>query len=81
MLRNKTMRNNLKPEDKLILKASADPKYKGRQIVVVGKEIHVLTTKNKKERAKLLTSLVRKYPTSTPTITYIPKDNTLILIL
>lgn len=73
------MKKNLKPEDKLILKASSNPKYKGRQIIVVGKEIHVLTTKNKNDRAKLLTSLVKKYPTSTPTIAYIPKDNTSLL--
>lgn len=75
------MGKKLKPEDKLILKASTNPKYKGKQVVVIDKEIYVLTTKNKRERAKLLTSLVKKHPTSTPTIAYIPKDNTLILIL
>lgn len=75
------MRKNLKPEDKLILEASSNPKYKGKQVVVVEKEIHVLTTKSRKERVRLLTSLVKKYPTSTPTIAYIPRDNTLILIL
>lgn len=75
------MKKTIKLEDKLILKASANPKYKGKQIVVVDKEIHILTTKNKKKRAKLITSLVKKYPTSTPIIAYIPKDNTLILIL
>lgn len=74
------MRKNIKLEDKLILKASTDLKYKGKQVVVVNGKIHILTTKNRKKRAKLLTSLVKKYPTSTPTIAYIPKDNTLILI-
>lgn len=75
------MRKVLSKEDRLLLKASTDPTYKGRQIVVVGNEIHILSTKNKKARAKLLTTLLKKHPKSTPTITLIPKDNTLILVL
>lgn len=74
------MKNNIKRQDKIFLKASMNPKYKGKQVIVVGDEIHVLSTRSKEARKKLITSLVEKYPEATPTITLIPKDNTLILI-
>lgn len=67
--------------NQLIAKLSQDPQYEGKQVVVMGKEIHILSTKNKAQRAKLLISLVEKYPRQTPTIAFIPKQDTLILIL
>lgn len=70
-----------KTEERLIAEAYKNPKFKGKQIVVAGNEARILSTKNKKERIKLLTSLVKKYPQSIPTIAFIPKENTLILIL
>lgn len=67
-------------EDNLIARAYRKPKYRGKEVVTVNNEIHLLSTKNKEARVKLLTSLVKKYPGSTPMITLIPKENTLILI-
>lgn len=55
----------------------SNPKYKGLHVVVVkGK---VFTAKSGKEANEILDRLERKYPTETPAITYIPKEDTLIL--
>ena len=75
------MNKILSKEDQLILKASANPTYRGKQVVVVDNEIHILSTRNKKARTELITTLVKKYPKCIPMITLIPKENTLILIL
>lgn len=71
--------SNLK--DQLIVSASKNPKYIGKEVVVVGDKLHILSTKNLEVRKRLITSLVKRYPGITPVIAYIPKENTLILII
>lgn len=73
------MKKDISKEEQLLAQISNNPKYKGKQVVVIGDEIHVLSKKNKATRAKLLISLVNKYPDRTPLITFVPKDSVLTL--
>lgn len=66
-------------KNQILLKAYKDPKFKGKEVVTISQELHVLNTKDRGARAKLLISLAKKYPRSVPIITFIPKDDTLIL--
>lgn len=55
----------------------SNPRYKGKHIVVIkGK---VFTAKTGRDANKLLDKLEKMYPYETPAITYIPKEDTLIL--
>lgn len=72
-------KSNYSVEKQILMQAAGDPRYRGKQIVVIHKNIHILSTKSKTARAKLLISLKKKYPESTPLITYIPKEETLII--
>lgn len=74
------MKKNIRKEEQLLAQISNNPKYKGKQVLIIGDEVHVLSTKNKTARAKLLISLVNKYHNRTPLITFVPKDSVLILI-
>ncbi|MBI4999479.1 hypothetical protein HZB97_01765 [Candidatus Gottesmanbacteria bacterium] len=73
-------KRNISLEDKLIISASKNPKYQGREVVIVGNKMHILSTKNIQARVRLLTSLVKKCPGATPMVAYIPRENTLILV-
>lgn len=57
----------------------SNPKYKGKHVVVIGGKIFTAKTGN--EANKLLDKLEKQYPHETPAITYIPKEDTLILWL
>lgn len=61
----------------LISQAFRNPQYQGKHIIVIGGKIHA--QKSGRESAKLLEKLLKKYPKETPSITYIPKADTLIL--
>ena len=61
----------------MMLHVMGNPKYKGKHIVVIGKKIFTARTGN--EANKLLDKLEKQYPGETPAITYIPKEDTLIL--
>ena len=74
------MRKDIRKEEQLLAQISNNPKYKGKQVVIIGDDVHILSTKSKIARAKLLTSLVNKYPSRIPLITFVPKDSVLILI-
>jgi len=56
-----------------------NPKYWGKYVVVIGQK--VFSVKSGKAHNALLEKLVKKYPNQTPLVTYIPKEDTLILIL
>lgn len=71
----------MKKCNQLLIETVQNPKYKGKQVVIVGNEIRILPTKSKITRVKLLTSLIKKYPQVSPLITYIPKEDTLILLV
>lgn len=73
------MKKSLRKEEQLLAQISNSPKYKGRQVAIIGDEIHILSTKSKTTRAQLLSSLVKKYPHKTPLITFVPKDSVLTL--
>ncbi len=59
-------------------KIYSDPKYKGRHIIIIGGKI--FASKTGLTASKMLEELLKKYPRSTPTLTYIPKADTLILL-
>lgn len=65
--------------DILISQTYQDPKYQGKHIIVIAGRI--FATRTGSAQAKLLDKLVKKYPKETPTILYVPKADTLILIL
>lgn len=54
-----------------------DPNYRGKHIVMIAGK--VFTAKTGKEASKIFDMVTKKYPGKTPTITYIPKDDALIL--
>lgn len=75
-----TMKTFKKQEEKLLAKISLDPHYKGREVALVGSQIHFLSTKNKRAREDLLTRLFKNHPDQTPLIAFVPKDDILVLI-
>jgi len=70
-MRKKTTSRNL------ISKIYKDPKYKGKHIVIIGGKIYA--TRTGKAKSELLNKLFKKYPKEIPTITYVPKVDSLIL--
>jgi len=56
-----------------------NPKYSGKHIIVIGKK--VFAKKTGAAKSKLLEKLIKKYPKDTPIVSYIPKEDTLILVL
>lgn len=62
----------------LLVEVYQNPKYKGKHIVIIGDRVYAARTG--KAKSLLLDKLLKKYPDQTPTITYIPRADTLILI-
>ena len=62
----------------LLVEIYQDPYFKGKHVIVINDKAYATNTG--KEKTLLLNKLLKKYPKSTPTITYIPKVDTLILI-
>jgi len=60
------------------IKFLTEPKYRGKHIVMIAGKIY--TARNAKQATKIFDRLTKKYPHQSPTITYIPKEDTLILI-
>lgn len=65
--------------DKLMGQVFANPKYRGKHVIVAGGQIFTAATG--KGASKILDRIHKKYPKETPSITYIPKVETLILWL
>lgn len=63
----------------LISQAYQDPKYQGQHIIVIAGKIYA--TKTGMAQVALLERLMKKYPRSKPSITYVPAADTLILFL
>lgn len=61
----------------LVAKVYANPRYRGKWVIVV----HGRVFPQPRGRAgfRLLSSLVKRYPAETPTLVYVPKAETLIL--
>ncbi|PIP16202.1 MAG: hypothetical protein COX46_03675 [bacterium (Candidatus Ratteibacteria) CG23_combo_of_CG06-09_8_20_14_all_48_7] len=59
-------------------KVYSEPKYKGKHIIIIGGRI--FAAKTGLTASKMLEELIKKHPRSTPSLTYIPKADTLILL-
>ena len=68
-----------KSDEKIMFQIMATPKYKGKYVVTVKDEVY--STKSSQKRGQILEKLIKKYPKETPLVTYVPKEDTLILIL
>ena len=67
-----------KDQKRLINLIYSDSKYLGKHVIIMHGKIYA--AKNGKESSRLLEKLIKKYPSETPTVTYIPKSDSLILI-
>ncbi|MDI6731026.1 MAG: hypothetical protein QME05_00405 [Candidatus Margulisbacteria bacterium] len=64
---------------RLINLVYSNSKYMGKHIVIIGGKIY--SAENGKLASKLLDKLILQHPNETPTITYIPKADALILLI
>lgn len=69
---------NKSSSQNLLVQVYSDPQYKGKHVIIIANKI--FATKTGKAKSELLEKLLQKYPKYTPTITYIPKVDNLILI-
>lgn len=60
-----------------IKKLLQNPKLKGKHIIMIAN--HIFTAKTGKQAVSIFNKVVQKYPKETPTVTYIPKAESLIL--
>lgn len=63
-----------------LLSGKTAKKYQGRQVVVCKGHVYILPSNDKKSQ-EFLNKLIAKYPKTTPTITFVPKHGSYILIL
>jgi len=63
----------------LISEVYKNPKYSGKHVIIIGGKIHAKKTGSAK--SKLLEKLIKKYPKETPVLTYVPREDALILLL
>ena len=63
----------------LMERVFGNPKYKGKHVIVIADQIFTASTG--KQAQKILKRAHKKYPDRSPSITYIPKADTLILWL
>ena len=63
----------------LISRVYQKPAYQGKHIIIIGGRIYA--TKTGSAKTELLERLLKKYPKDTPVITYIPAEDSLILLV
>lgn len=68
-----------KSQASMMVSILSNPRYRGRHIVVVKGKVY--TARSGREANRILNKLEKKYPDETPALTYIPKEDTLILWL
>ena len=61
-----------------LLRRLSKPQYRGKHVVIMKGKIFAVRTG--KQASHLLDQLTQKYPLETPTISYIPKADALILL-
>ena len=66
-------------KQRLISKVYAEPRYGGKQVIIIHGQI--FPTAGGTASFRKLKSLLKRYPRETPTIVYVPKADTLILLL
>ena len=69
-------KSNLSDEAKKIFQ---DPSLKGKHIIMVAG--HIFTARTGKEAVKIFNKVTKDYPGQQPTVTYIPKVESLILVI
>lgn len=62
---------------KMIEKIFATAKYAGKHVVMIGGKI--FTAKTGEEASRLFNELTKRYKDQPPILTYVPKEDTLIL--
>lgn len=63
-----------------LLSGKAAKKFAGKQVVIFQDDVYILPRNDVKAK-EFLNQLITKYPNTTPTITFVPKHGTYILIL
>lgn len=63
-----------------LLSGKAAKRYEGKQVVICAGRVFVFPKDDKKSR-ELLGKLIAKYPKEAPTIAFVPKQGTYILLL
>lgn len=63
-----------------LLSGKANKKYEGKQVVIYGEEVYILPQNDNKSK-EFLNKLITKHPKATPTIAFVPKHGTYILII
>lgn len=65
-------------KEDLIAKVYANPRYRGKRVIVI--HGRAFPTSFGRQGFRQLQVLVERYPGETPTIVYVPKAETLILV-
>lgn len=73
------MKKKNKTSEKLIAKIFSNPRYRGKHLVIIAGKIFTASTGA--QASRIFNKLTKKYPGKIPTITYIPKEDALILWL
>ena len=76
------MKQSISSRDQIItnlLSGKMDKKYEGKQVVVFDNKVYLLPEDDKKS-AKFVEKLIKKNPKSTPTIAFVPKEGSYILL-
>lgn len=69
----------MKKKKKLINLVYSSARYFGKHVIILGGKIY--TTKTGIQASKLLDKLMKKHPSDTPILTYVPKSDALILFV
>jgi len=65
------------PKQSVMVNIMSNPRYRGKHIILIKNKVY--TAKTGKLANKLLDRLEKAYSNETPALTYIPKEDTLIL--
>ena len=57
----------------------ANPRYRGKHLVIIQDKVY--TARTGREATRLFDRLTKQFPHETPTLAYVPKEDTLILWL
>lgn len=63
-----------------LLSGKAAKKYEGKQVVIYGENVYILPQDDNKSK-DFLNKLITQHPNATPTIAFVPKHGTYILII
>jgi len=78
MARERTMKKT-KNGRRLLKSVYANPRYRGKHLIIVGGEVFV--ARSAAGAPRLFERVARAHPKATPTLVYIPRADTLILWL